>query len=112
MLKKLKEADKSFYKSVMTSIVIWLVIGIIGIILVGTDLYFLFAGLILALVAFFDYIIAGFFYFIAVDKGYKDTIYLRLGYFIPPIGHLLIIAMPDRANTVAKSVDVDELPEL
>lgn len=56
-------------------------------------------GGLLALVVFYcDYIIAGYFYFAARDKGYDELVFLAAPLFIPAIGHLLVIALPDRGN--------------
>ena len=45
-----------------------------------------------------DYIVAGYFYFAAYDKGYKDTAYLLLPFLLPVIGYLLVISLPDRGD--------------
>ena len=56
------------------------------------------SALLGALFIYVDYIIAGRFFFAAIDKGYNDTYYLALSFFIPPYGHRMIIALPDRGN--------------
>ncbi len=58
----------------------------------------LFGGLVAIITLVFDYIIAGYFYFAARDKGYEELFYLAAPFFFPAIGHLLVIALPDRGN--------------
>lgn len=118
MLNKLKFADSALFKFVMIINVVWILLCTIGsfafdesgdLVLLGIGV-----GLALAIISFVDYIIAGYFYFAGVDKEYKDVVYLRMSYFIPPVGYLLIIALPDHGNAQvqAQSNAIDELPEI
>lgn len=50
------------------------------------------AGAVIAL--WFDYLVAGLFYFAAADKGYTDGIYMYLAFIVPPVGYLLVCALP------------------
>lgn len=54
------------------------------------------AALILAGIIEFKLFLAGHFYSIALIKGYRDTIYLKLAFFTVLAGYLLVIALPDR----------------
>ena len=50
------------------------------------------------LLFYLEYILAGYFYFAAKDKGYKDLSYLFFSWVFPLIGHLLVVALPDRGK--------------
>ena len=51
------------------------------------------------------------FYAIAEDKGYHGKKYFWWAFLLPPVGYLLILAMPDRARDQWTVVNND-LPEL
>ena len=53
-----------------------------------------------------DYIIAGYFYFAAVDKGYTTRAYLVMPFVLGLIGYLLVCALPHKGNADA-TVTVD-----
>lgn len=120
MLNKLKALDSTFVK-VAIGFNLFLICGSLPLSLIWAmiDEYtapIVFVSMIGAgIVLMFDLIIAGYFYFIARDKGYKNIVYLAFAYIIPPIGQLLIIAMPDRGIIPEKSVSAgsfDDLPEI
>ena len=54
---------------------------------------------------------AGEFYKIAEDKGYHGKKYFWWCFLAPPVGHLMVVAMPDRARNQQAVVN-DDLPEL
>ena len=54
---------------------------------------------------------AGEFYKIAEDKGYHGKKYFWWAFLLPLVGHLMIVAMPDRASG-QRAVVNDDLPEL
>ncbi len=54
---------------------------------------------------------AGEFYKIAEDKGYHGKKYFWWSFLLPPVGHLMIVAMPDRARD-QRTVVNDDLPDL
>ena len=72
----------------------------------------LICGLVLLPIIYINYIVAGYFYRIAVDKGYTDTVYLRITFFLPLIGQLLVIAMPNLKAASETKHSIDELPEI
>lgn len=47
---------------------------------------------------YLEYLLAGYFYFTARDKGYTDLMYLFFPWAFPIIGHLLVVALPDRGD--------------
>lgn len=108
MFEKLKKTDKVLFWIVMVAVICWLLIGIIGAFSGGIGV--LLIGVILAAVLLLDYLIAGLFYFIAVDKGYNKKVYLHLCFWLGLVGYLLIIAMPDRGSN--QQIANDELPDL
>lgn len=55
-------------------------------------------GLGAVVIFYLEYLLAGYFYFAARDKGYTDLMYLFFPWVFPVIGHLLIAALPDRGN--------------
>jgi len=109
MFAKLKKADSGLFTGVIILIVVLFVIAVIMDIDYGDGIYTL-SSLGVALFILLDYYLAGWFYFIAVDKGYSSTAYLKIAFIFTMIGYLLIIAMPDRGTT--KQAITDELPEL
>ncbi len=48
------------------------------------------------------FVISIYFYRAATEKGYDDTFYLNLAFFLPPVGYALIIALPDRGNSIVQ----------
>ena len=67
----------------------------------------------------FDFFVAGLFYFAAEDKGYADGVYMYLAFIVPPVGYLLVCALPtlnvitekrERAN-IAKEEHAEEQPK-
>lgn len=61
-------------------------------------------------------VVAGEFSSIAAEKGYVDKKYFWYTFFVPAVGILLVIALPDRGSAAASSgealPELDELPEL
>ena len=53
---------------------------------------------VLLIASYVQYIVAGYFYFAAVDKGYKGLAYFALPWLLTFIGYLLVIALPDRGK--------------
>ena len=51
-----------------------------------------------ALLLYVKFIISGYFYFAAVDKGYTDTTYMVFAFITILFGGILIAALPDRGN--------------
>lgn len=70
--------------------------------------------LIVAFVLIINFLIAREFYHVAQAKGYDETKYLGIAFFVPIAGYLLVIALPNRANTQeqVQAVAIDKLPEL
>ncbi len=59
--------------------------------------FWVFLGTISAALALlFDFCVAGYFYFSARDKGYTDLFYFACAFLVPPVGYLLVIALPDK----------------
>ncbi|MDO5479942.1 MAG: hypothetical protein Q4G23_12355 [Clostridia bacterium] len=109
MTEKLKRADSFLYKLVLILIVIELVAGVI--LWIDSGAFFMFlVAVIAALALWCDYIIAGYFYFIAVDKGYSDVAFLRMSFFLTLVGYIMVAAMPNNPNT--QSINELELPEI
>lgn len=58
-----------------------------------------FAGILLTalvmLAVYINFVVASWFYSMAVDKGYTDVKYIRILFYAPMIGQLLVLAMPD-----------------
>ena len=66
---------------------------------------------IAALIALWvDYLIAKEFYLVAQAKGYNEKKYLWICFLLTGVGYLLVVALPDRGNTVQAASD--ELPDL
>lgn len=70
--------------------------------------------LIVILIAFLvgDYFLAKEFYQAAAVKGWPDKKYYWYALLLPLGGHLLIIALPDRAGAGISAMVSDDLPEL
>lgn len=66
------------------------------------------AGTILLIA--FDYLIAMEFYFIAKEKGYSEKKYFWYSFILTGLGYLMILALPNKANSAVNAVD--ELPEI
>lgn len=64
------------------------------------------AGLLVLL----DFIVAVYFYYAAMDKGYHELAYLYIPFILTIVGYLLVIALPDHG--VRTTIADDELPEL
>lgn len=71
---------------------------------------YLFIIAVCALLLWILYLIANEFYKIAQAKGFSQKKYLWLPFLLGFIGYLLVIALPDRANTPKAASD--ELPDL
>lgn len=109
MIEKMKNADKRLY----TFVIVWecLILALGIIFAIGESNFFMIVyALIVALYFWLDYYVAGYFYFIGVDKGYSDRAYLRFAFSLNFVGYIMIAAMPDRANN--QQVVSDELPEV
>ena len=63
-----------------------------------------------ALAVVLDIVLAREFYLAAAANGWVSRKYFLYAFLLPPIGYLLIIALPDRANV--GSFDDRDLPEL
>ena len=85
---------------------VWVLIGMFS----GEGFVGFLIGAGIAIAVLLEYYIAGLFYFIGVDKGYRGKAYLWLAALIPAVGYLLIVAMPDRGGK--PQVEDDELPDL
>lgn len=74
----------------------------------------MFWGLLcVAIWLFVWYLIAKEFYKIAVMKGHDDKKYLWWTFWLEIVGMLMVIALPDRAESTSVSKSFkDELPEL
>ena len=103
MWQKLKNVAPVFHKVIVIINYILLFLGcMIGLIVSGTVgnplplLFFLMEAGILIGALSLEFIIAGYFYFAARDKGYKDLAYLRIAFFLPLVGYLLVIALPNK----------------
>lgn len=71
------------------------------------------AILLLAFVIGVDYILADEFYKIAKVKGYSQRRYFWFSFFFPPMGYLLVIALPANASAGQQYDEViDALPKL
>lgn len=66
--------------------------------------------IILGLVIWLDWYLAQQFYEAARDKGYNDKKYMWICFWLGAVGYLLVIALPDRGNSLAAISDA--LPEL
>ena len=66
--------------------------------------------LIGAVLIFLDFLIAGWFFEAAKEKGYHDSKYFWICFWLSFAGYLLVIALPDRGN--APQAVSDELPDL
>ena len=69
-------------------------------------------ALFTALVLWVTYLIAAYFYSAAFDKGYTEAFYLKLAFWIPIAGYLLVIALPQRTAFDTQSYENDTLPDL
>lgn len=106
MFGKLKKADGGLFCLTMIVFGLWLIFGLLGF----EEGYPLFIGIGCAIGTLVSYYIAGYFYFIAVDKGYNAKAYLWIATLFGFVGYLLIIAMPDRGSNL--QVANDDLPDL
>ena len=70
------------------------------------------ALMVLVVILILSYMIAEWFYEVAEEKGYHDTKYLWICFWLGIIGYLLVVALPDRGNMQKAEIDSDELPEL
>lgn len=66
--------------------------------------------IVAALFIWLEWYIAKQFYEAAKAKGYSDRKYLWICFWLSAVGYLLVIALPDRGNSVP--VISDELPDL
>ena len=53
-------------------------------------------AVVLSIITWANYIIAHYFYNVAVNKGYSEILYLKLAFFVPLAGYLLVIALPNK----------------
>ena len=77
--------------------------------------WFLGAVVALALYLWLDYLVAREFHRVACSKGFWEEKYFWISFFLGIIGHLLVIALPDRGLQnvfVSKDSSGDNLPEL
>ena len=65
----------------------------------GLAFIVLISGVFAMVFFWLEYLLAGYFYFSAVDKGYKDLFYLFFPWIFPLIGHLLVVSLPDRGSS-------------
>lgn len=65
---------------------------------------------IIVLAIWIQWYIAKQFFTAAEAKGHYDKKYLWICFWLPVVGYLLIIALPDRSTSVTAASD--ELPEL
>ena len=120
MFEKLKKADQKLYYCYLAAIALCVLGGIVlfidsgntwrGFDIDNANILWILVGLIGAAYIALDYYLAGLFYFLGVDKGYSEKAYLWIAYFLPLVGYMLVIAMPDRRNT--QQIASDELPDL
>ncbi len=66
--------------------------------MIGAAFIVLGSGIMFCRVYYYEYLLAGYFYFAAMDKGYTDLMYLFFPWAFPVVGHLLIAALPDRGE--------------
>ena len=59
-----------------------------------------------------DFFVAREFYLAASMKGWASKKYFFLAFFLPVIGYLLVLALPDRGTVSAGSFESRDLPEL
>ena len=59
--------------------------------------------IILALLIVLQYYVAKQFESVAKDKGYADSKYFHLCFWLGLVGYLLVIALPDRGSGIPKS---------
>ena len=64
------------------------------------------AGLVL------DFFVAREFYLASAMKGWASKKYFFYAFFLPVIGYLLILALPDRGSVSAGSFESKDLPAL
>lgn len=110
MFEKLIKTDKLLGCVVLGLIALFVLGGMIIGAAVGEGGIGLLIGLLAAVVLFIDYYIAGWFYFIGVDKGYNNVAYLRIAFVFTVVGYIMIAAMPDRSES--KQDEAYELPEI
>ena len=115
MLRRLKE-NNIYNNKLLISVAVGLIALLISVIAFcnyDEELAVVCLGIfVLACLVPVEYIIAGCFYLIAADKGYKDKFYLWFAFIFNIIGYMLVIALPDRDTEKSKDVDIDELPEI
>ncbi len=128
MKKRIIAWDKKFYSTANLLALLTLAIGVIVFFAfaVANDeaeigIPALLAGIVLFAGIQLKLILAGHFYSVAVIKGYTDTVYLKLAFWAPIAGYLLVIALPDRNRQLSSnpnpafvktSTVVNDLPEL
>lgn len=66
--------------------------------------------IVLGLVIWLNWYLAGQFYDVAKMKGHRERKYFWLSFLLGMVGWLLVIALPDWGHTA--SAAADELPEL
>ena len=59
-----------------------------------------------------DFFVAREFYLAAAMKGWASKKYFFFAFFLPVIGYLLVLALPDRGTVSAGSFESRDLPEL
>ena len=122
MLERAKKACPGLSNFIFFMYIILIAAGVITFLILmfeDTDLFVialscLFGGILTALMLYLEFLIAAYFYGAAVDKGYPDPFYLKLAFWIPVIGYLLVIALPNRggSGSNASSIYDDSLPDL
>ena len=125
IIAKMPENVKKIHKFICIFIIAAMIVGGFMLLLGATDSFsdLLMIGMIVlgaAVAILIDYILAIYFYGVALEKGYDDAIYLTLPLIFTLPGWLIVVALPARSATAQKTVrsiqapssTVEDLPEL